>query len=284
MICYEKCAATVAPIVLLGLVACFAAIPPRLSAGEKNLIVNGDFERPASAGLPDGWTMWGPPADKVAAHYTRDTQDPHGGTACFRLYHPAGTQGFVVSSPGSAIRPKRGTMYGVSFWARADRPGEAMVGWASYQSIRPFVDAASPGSQTIHVDRQWREFRYELHEGWDLFADESRYLMLSFKAAARNDDERTLWIDDVVVTERPSPRKDRLANPATLGYAPLNHRLKEGRELSFVVDCGHRIGKATREVGGVSFHRVAGFMKLPYDKQGRYTLPAGQEEAGRERR
>ncbi len=32
-----------------------------------------------------------------------------------------------------------------------------------------------------------------------------------------------------------------------------------------VVDADRQIGKAVREVGGVSFHRVAGYAKLPYD-------------------
>ena len=283
MLCKKR--VTSSPLIaLFGLLAVFSAIPASLAAGEKNLIVNGDFETPSLTNPPQGWVMWGPQRDKVAAHYARDTQHPHGGRACFRIYHPASAESYAVTAPQTAIRPKQGMMYSVSFWARSDRPGDAAFGWVSYQTIRSFVDAAAPGYRTIQVDRQWREFHFEVHEGWDLFADKSHYLMLSFKPAAQIDQERTLWIDDVVVTERPSPRKDRLANPATIRYAPLDHRLKEGPELAMVVDCGKRIRKASREVGGVSFHRVAGFMNLPYDKEGRYRLPAEQEEAIRQLR
>ncbi len=283
MRCQQSAASTVT-VILLTLIAWLPAIPAPLTAGERNLVVNGDFEQLSRSNLPKGWSMWGSQKHKVAANYTRDSRNPHGGTACFRIHHPAGTQGYVVSAPESAIRPKSGMMYTASFWARTDRPGEAMFGWTAYQKIQPFVDAPSPGFFPIKVGPQWRKFQFVLYEGWDFFAEESRYLMLTFKAAGQADEEQTLWIDDVVVTEQPSPRKDRLANLATLRYAPLDHRLREGDDLALVVDAGKQIGKAVREVGGVSFHRVAGYAKLPYDKDGRYVLPADLEEAVRQMR
>jgi hypothetical protein len=252
------------------------------AAGQPNLVVNGDFEQASTSGPPPGWTMWGASKYKLPANYARDTDQPHSGAACFRIHHPAGTAGYVVSAPESAIRPKPGMTYSVSFWARTDRPGEAMFGWDAYRQIRPFIEAPSPGLFPFPVERQWKQYRFMLHEGWDFFAEECRYLLLIFKAAGRAEEERTLWIDDAVVTEGPSPRKDRLVNPDTLTYPHLEHRLAAGEDLAIVIDADKRLGEARRELGGVSFHRVAGWTKLPYDKEGRYVLPAELEEAIRE--
>ncbi|MFC1596751.1 hypothetical protein ACFL5Q_02285 [Planctomycetota bacterium] len=253
-------------------------------AGEQNLVVGGDFEQPVSTGLPPGWSMWGAQKHKIAANYTRDTRQPHSGQACFRIDHPAGTEGYVVSSPETALRPKRGMTYSLTFWARSDRPGEAMFGWTAYRTIRPFVNAAAPGFFPIRLDQDWRQFRFVLDEGWDFFAEDCRFLLLTFKAAGRPEEERTLWIDDVVVTERPSTREGRLVNPDSLVYDRLDHRLKPGDELEFTVDAGTRLREAPRKVGGVSFHRVAGYTKLPFDKEGRYVLPPDLEEAVRQMR
>jgi hypothetical protein len=223
--------------------------------------------------------MWGAQKYKIAANYTRDTRQPHGGEACFRIHHPAGTEGYIVSAPESAIRPKTGMMYTLTFWARADWPGDAVFGWTAYRSVRPFVDAPSPGLFPIRVDRQWREFRFASYEGWDFFAEDCRYLLLTFKATERAAEERTLWIDDVTVTEQPSLREGRLVKPDTLAYDRLEHRLRPGEQLAVTVDAGKRVREAPREVGGVSFHRVAGWARLPFDKDGRYVLPPDLEEA-----
>ncbi len=267
----------------LGLAGLWAGVG-RSDSAEPDLIVNGGFEHPSPLSPPPGWTMWGAPKYKIAANYTRDTGQPHGGEACFRIHQPAGTEGYVVSSPDSAIRPKVGMVYSLTFWARADQPGDAVFGWTAYRSVRPFVDAPSPGAFPIRVDRQWREFRFALCEGWDFFAEDCRYLLLTFKAAERATEERTLWIDDVAVAEQPSPREGRLVNPDSLAYDRLEHRLKPGGELVLTVDAGKRLREAPREVGGVSFHRVAGWPRLPFDKNGRYVLPPDLEEAVRQMR
>jgi len=264
-----------------------ASAGPRPSSGwcpaaEGAPVFQSDFEQASSSSPPPGWTMWGAPKYKDAANYTRDTGQPHGGKACFRVYHPANTEGYVVSSPETAVRPQSGKMYAVTFWARSDRPGEALFGWTAYRQIRPFVEAPSPGLFPIRVDREWKAHRFVLYEGWDFFAEECRFLLLTFKAAGRAEEERTLWIDDVAVTEQPSPRQGRLVNPDTLTYDRLEHRLRPGEELAVTVDAGKRAREAPREVGGVSFHRVAGWPKLPFDKQGRYVLTADLEEAVRQ--
>jgi hypothetical protein len=72
--------------------------------------------------------MWGAQKYKEPAHFTRDTQQPHGGAASFRLHHPAHTEGYVVSAPDAAIGPQPDKTYTASFWARSDRAGEAMFG------------------------------------------------------------------------------------------------------------------------------------------------------------
>ena len=100
--------------------------PVRAAAARGRSVLADDFERDTKASPPTGWKMWGAARYKTPANYTRDTTDPHGGKACFRIHHPAGTSGYVVSSPAGAIRPREGMMYTVSFWARADGPGTSV--------------------------------------------------------------------------------------------------------------------------------------------------------------
>jgi hypothetical protein len=159
-----------------------------------------------------------------------------------------------------------------------------MFGWTAYRKVQPFEEAPSPGFSPLAVDPQWKQFRFVLHEGGDFFAGDCRHLLLTFRATGKAEEERTLWIDDVVVTEQPSQRDGRLINPATLTYQPLEHCLQPGEQLSVTIDADKRLRQTHREVGGVSFHRVAGWAKRPFDKQGRYVLPAELEEAIRQMR
>ena len=249
--------------------------------GSDNLIVNGDFERSSTQSPPPGWSMWGHERFKVPANFVRDADRPHAGTASFRIQHPAGTEGYVVSSPNHAILSRPGMMYTVSFWARADSPGRSVFGLMAYRSLQGFVDAPWPGSARIEVGRDWKPYSFTYHEGCDFFADESRYLLVLFKAAASSLDERTLWIDDVVVTERPTTQP-RLANPATLKYAPIEHRLLPGSELVVRVDAKRPSRPVVPEVAGVSIHRVCGWTGVPYNKKGQYVLRPELEDAVRQ--
>lgn len=251
------------------------------AGAEEAVVFRADFEAPSASSPPPGWAMWGASRYKVPANYTRDTAQPHAGEACFRIHHPSGTEGYVVSDPQSAIRPKPGMMYTLTFWARSDRPGPAVFGWSAYRQTRPLADAPSPGFSSFTVESQWKEFRFTLHEGWDFFVAESPYLLLTFKAGAK-EEARTLWLDDVAVVEQPSAREGRLVNPATLDYPPLEHGVRPGDELAVTVDAAKRLREAPREVGGVSFHRVAGWPGVPYDKAGRYVLAPELEEAVRQ--
>ena len=259
-------------------------LPGTMTVAEETIVFRADFETPTPSRPPAGWAMWGAQGYKDPTNFTCDERLPHSGAACFRIHHPANTRGYVVSAPEVSIRPERGTMLTATFWARSDRPGEAMFGWTAYRQIHPFVDAPSPGFFPIKVDQQWRQFRFVLHEGWDFFADDCRHLLLTLKATGRDQEERTLWVDDVLVTQRRSPREGRLVDPDTLAYPPLEHHLLPGADLVLVVDPKRRLRETRREVGGVSFHRVAGWTNLPFDKKGSYALPPVLEEAVRELR
>ncbi len=242
-----------------------------------NLIHNGDLELNVPDSPPPGWTMWGAERYKDPANYTRDTTAPHGGEACLRIHHPADTAGYIVTDPRYAIRPRADMIYTVSFWARSDKPGDGLFRTTCYETIAPYVDAPSAGSFPMALTTEWKSFRFELREGLDFFANRSRYLMLNFTAATDQAEERTLWIDDVEVVERPNPEPARLIDETTLEYEPLQHRLGEGERVELTIDASDRIRPATAQAGGVSFHRVAGWTGHPYDREGNYTLPPGIE-------
>ena len=251
---------------------------------DTTLLFHDDFDAASTANPPPGWAMWGADQYKTPANYTHDTNNPHSGRACFRIHHPAKTGGYIVSSPDRAIQPKPAMVYTVSFWARAEKPGRALFLWTAYRTNHPLVDAPSPGSFAFHAGIEWKEFTYSVREGLDLFADQSRLLMLTFKAAADSKEERTLWLDDVRVSEHPDPRPARLLNDETIPHDPLQHRLRSGDRLEFTVDATNRLRRATPDAGGVSFHRVCGWTGQPYNKEGDYTLAPELETAIREMR
>ena len=251
---------------------------------DTNVIFRDDFEAASIASPPPGWTMWGAEQSKTPANYTHDTTNPHSGQACFRIHHPAQTGGYIVSSPDRAIRPKRAMIYTVSFWARADQPGKALFRWTAYRTIKPFVDSPSPGTFQFDAGREWQEFTFTVREGLDLFADQSRFLLLTFAATTEPKAERTLWIDDVRVSEQPDPHPASLLNDEAISHDALQHRLRPGDRLEFTIDATNRLRRATQAVGGVSFHRVCGWTGQPYNRKGDYTLAPELETAIREMR
>ncbi len=265
--------------VLSGLLLFALAAPARCG---RNLVYNGDFETASAESPPPGWTMWGDDAWKIPGNYTLDAASPHSGKACLRIHHPAGTEGYIVSSPERSIRPRKGMMYTVTFWARADRAGTSYFAITAYSRIQPFIDAPSPGDFPIAVNERWKRFRFTIHEGWDFFADRSRYLLLAFHAAREKSADRTLWVDDITVTEEPSTRQGRLVDEAGLKYTRLQHRLRAGDALGITVDARKPLRRATQDVGGVSFHRVCGWSGQPYDRKGNYTLAPELEQAIRD--
>jgi sulfur carrier protein ThiS len=251
---------------------------------DATVVFHDDFEATSTASPPLGWTMWGAEQYKTPSNYTHDTTNPHTGQACFRIHHPARTGGYIVSSLERAIRPKPAMIYTVSFWARAGKPGTAMFFWTAYRTIEPFVDAPSPGTFKFDTSPEWKEFSFTVREGLDLFAGQSRFLLLSFTAATKSKEEGTLWIDDVRVSEKPDPHPATLLNDDAIPHDALQHRLRSGDRLEFVVDATKRLRRATQDVGGVSFQRVCGWTGQPYNKRGDYTLAPELETAIREMR
>ncbi len=267
-------------ILCTAVAALAAALAGPAFADEARTVLSDGFEGPTDKkGLPAGWTMWGKSRYKDPANYTPDTTNPHGGETCFRIHHPAGTAGYVISSPEKALHPRPGMMYAVTFWARADKPTVARFGLQAFRTISPYTMGGNPGHHEIEVPTEWTRFKFMYHEGWEFFADRAKHIVLDFKAAVDKDRACTLWIDDVRVVEAPSDRTGRLLDPRKMDYEKLNHRLRKGDRLAFAVDPARRIGPANRNVGGVSFHRVAGWAGLPYDKKGRYVLPESMERA-----
>lgn len=252
------------------------------AAAAGTTVLSDDFEAETTQSPPPGWAMWGAEQYKTPANYTRDTAQAHGGRASLRIYHPAGTAGYLVSAPDRAIKPRSGMMYTVAFWARAEKPGRATFSITAYSSLQPFADAPSPGGFALDVTPQWKEFSFTIHEGWDFFAERSRYLLLTFHATNSQPEEQTLWVDDVLVTEQKSSRAGRLVDETALETAALQQPLRPGDKLEFTVDTQRRLHRANRDVGGVSFHRVVGWTGQPYNKQGEYTLLPQMETAIRD--
>jgi hypothetical protein len=255
------------------------------SAGESpNLAFNGDLEAASDTRPPPGWVMWGADEFKTPANFTRHTEQPHGGTACLRIHHPAHTAGYLVSDPAHAIATHQGMRYEVSFWARAAKPGEAVFGLEAYQDMTTFTGAPGTAFFAVNVSTAWQPFTFEVHEGWDFFATRARFLILVLRATWDQQEEQTLFVDDVVARELPASRAGRMLEDSELTIAPLEHRLTRGEILSFSVDAARRWRRALREAGGISFHRVAGWAGVPYDKDGTYNLKPELEAAVRELR
>ncbi|MBI2299445.1 MAG: hypothetical protein HYU66_10975 [Armatimonadetes bacterium] len=255
-----------------------------LLADPANLAFNGDFEQVTAVSPPPGYAMWGAEKWKVPGNYTRDGTNPHSGAACFRIHHPKDTGGYIVVSPDHAVRPKPGMTYDVAFWARSDTDTPSRLGFTCYETVNPYRDAPFAGSHALAVGPEWKEFRFTVQEGLDFFVPPSNYLLLTFYPTTRPDEEKTLWLDDIAVTEHPNPDGVRLVNEATLGLPPIEHRLRPGARLDVTVDPSKVVRPATRDCAGISFHRVCGWTGQPYDRQGNYTLAPQLEGAIRDLR
>jgi hypothetical protein len=266
----------------IGAVLCCAALLP--AAEGANLCFNSGIETAGNNNPPPGWTMWGAQKYKDPANFTRETNNPHAGQACLRIHHPKQTAGYIVSAPDHGVKTEKGQCYAVTFWARAAKAGKSVFGLDGYATIKPLTGAPSPGFFSFDVTPEWKQFTFEVHEGWDFFASKTPFFLLVFKATREEPEEQTLFIDDVAVTAAKSTRDGRLLEREELNVPPLEHRLARGDKLAFAVDTTKKLRRATREAGGISFHRVAGWTGVPYDKQGQYVLPPKLEEAVRDLR
>lgn len=256
--------------------------------GAPNLLRSGDFEtEPPTAPLP-GWTMWGDQKWKDPKNYTRDLQNPHSGHASLRIFRPAGTDGYIVTDVHqNQLRTRPGQVYEISFWARTDRPGPARFDVQAYKDIETYSGYTAPATYNFEPGANWQRFSYTLIEGVDFFAAGAPYLMLAFHAAPYGAaiPDKTLWIDDVAVIEKPAPANLLgMLDPATVPHQPLHQDLLPGPDLRINIDVADEVRPTARPVGAVSFHRLAGYMGLPYNRQGQYALTPGQEAAIRELR
>lgn len=253
------------------------------SAGTE-LWSHGTFENLADARPPKGWVLWGDEKYKDPANYTIDAVNPRAGKGCFRLFQPRDTGGYVNMDPSLAIRPKRGMMYEISFWVRSDVANDSALVVEGYESA-DLNGWRAVARRTFQPTADWTPVSLNLHEGWDFLVGRENLLMTALMpSSADRSHDKTLWIDDFRVVERPSDRAGRLSDPASVEADPLRHRLSPGTELRVTVDAEKRLRRIEEPVGGVSFHRVAGWMGLPFDRDGRYTLPPEQEMAIRELR
>jgi len=271
-----KALASVLTLIAIGCVAIGQMAP--VAPARKSLIENSGFETVSETSPPPGWVMWGAQEDKAPERFAADPENPHTGKYSLRNEHPANTHAYIVSDPDKPIETKRGKAYLVSFWSRTanmDEPG--VVYWETHRG-------ASPGQWPIHPSKNWTHHTYEIHEGVDFFADKVPEIFIAFRPTRSRGAEQTLWIDDVVITEVASG-KERLTDPKTLDYGPLNHRLQPGEKFEIVVDANKVIGPAVRQVGGMSFHRLAGHGRHPYDIETKqYVLEPALEEKLRQMR
>ena len=244
-----------------------------------------DFETLSTQNPPPGWAMWGAEQYKVPANYTRDTAQPALGRRCFRIHHPANTGGYVVLAPERAIRPETGDdlLRCLSGRERTSPARPCSSGRPTRRSALFMMRRAGLASVST-PGRSGRSSTFSVREGLDFFADQSRFLLLTFNAATDQRQERTLWIDDVRVSEQPDPNPAALLNEATIPHEPLQHRLRPGDQLEFTVDPARRLGRVATQAGGVSFHRVCGWTGQPYNRKGEYTLLPELERAIREMR
>lgn len=245
----------------------------------------GTFDDLADSRPPKGWILWGEAKHKDPANHTVVADRPHAGAGCLRLAQPQGTAGYINMDPAHAIRPRTGMAYEISFWVRGDTPDESVLvveGYASAERLDGWRDVAH---RTFHTPVEWTRVSFTLHEGWDFFVGRENVLMVALRPSNRIlARDRTIWIDEFRVVERPGERSGRLIDPASVRADPLAHRLRPGDTLRATIDAERRIRRITEPVGGVSFHRVSGWMGLPYDRDGRYVLPPDQEQAIRELR
>jgi len=242
-------------------------------------VFNGDFEQSSPATPPPGWTMWGDQKWKIASNYTRDTDRPHGGQASFRIVHPKGTQGYIVTNPDRALQSKPGMAYTFSFFARGGHDGAGRFSLTAYQSLKTYLDAPSPGSWTVPLTKDWKKYSFTIHEGLDFFAGEASYILLTFKATSDTDTAQTMWVDDITIDESPNPAGTvQLIDPSTLKKKPAEAMLAVGDKLDITIDAERILKPVNPLVGGMSFHRLDGHSGYPFDKKGKYVMP--EETAG----
>lgn len=169
--------------------------------GAEELLRNGDIEAPGD-GVPAGFAMWGPEQFKKAENFRRDSERPHGGSACLRLHHPADTRGYLLTDPfGNGLRPAPGTVYTISFWARSDKPGRTpQFSVCGMRELKPLTSGlVNNATFPLEVGTDWKRYEFRVAEGTHFTVAGAPYLSLGFYPSTDQKEERTLWIDDLAV-------------------------------------------------------------------------------------
>ena len=216
-----------------------------------------------------------------------DDGNPHGGTRCLRIYHPAGGQGVARPDYSRVFPIKRDHAYEISLWLRTDVPGMVMLQLYAFESCDPLKGARrGPDLFPLYVTDEWRQFRFELAEGRDLRLERHRcaYVMVFAWCWGLVGVERNLWVDDVSVTERALAQPLDLVNEYTMPASPPAHRLEPGDVLNITADLQGYLSAVPLDTLGIGFYRVAthGWIGdvpgMPYDPEGNYTIPPALEE------
>jgi hypothetical protein len=248
-----------------------AAAFGQAAPAQKNRLTNGDFEEAPGKELPaPGWGVWGDSAAKNPDDFKVVADNPHGGKACLKIHHPSDKHAYIVTDPKTPIKTSKGKAYIITFWARAEKadPG---VFYLEAASDLPWKEVSATLRWPLAATKEWKEYKFQVDEGKDFRADEVKYVLLAIRATRDKKSENTLWIDDVVVAEVDA-LSEPLVDEKTLKAAPLNHRLEAGDKFALKIDGSKRIGEAAAQAGGMSFHRVSGSGRHPFDPDGKWIL------------
>ena len=190
------------PFLALALLASPVIAQPKNSP--PNLIKNGDFELDSPATPPPGWLIWGATKDRNPLDAARDTTQAHSGKASYRLHHSANTGAFTITDRAdNLISSKKGATYEWSFWAKTDVPGLSQIAINAFSQLVPLKMVPAIYTKQVEVGTEWKQFTFKTVEGANFSADTARYLALTINPTlfGPTSPEKTMWIDDVVVTE-----------------------------------------------------------------------------------
>lgn len=256
---------------------------------QENLLRDGDFEKPFQTvqDLHDAWTIWGLPEGKVPGNFSREENNPHGGKACLRVFHPAGMPGGwtgVLATPPDrlVLTPQKGKKYTATFWARAEQTEEYLLRIGSYQSTNPFVDGPTPATLYFKPQKEWTQFSVSFTEGQTFFASGAKYMYLGFFFNGTSKQDRTLWLDDITLIAEDSPLSAKLIDPADLKIPGLNFPLREVASIDMTVDPTQIRHKTNLLCGGISMMSLNRWIGMPYSKTGEYNLLPGLENGFRD--
>ena len=255
----------------------------------ENLIRDGDFERAFTdlSDITESWNLWGAGEGKIWTNFTRDTTNPHGGAACLRAHRPAHAGSWfsvLVTTPNkNYISPTPGRTYTLTFWARSEIPGSTTLRVGSYKTVDPYENGPTLKSFTFETGAAWKRYSVSFCEGTDFFASQAKYTYLGFFLAGSREERtkpRTVWFDDVSVTEEPGPEGARgMVDPGSLDVPKVPFRLERGDDIDVTVDVSKTVRATNLMAGGVAMVSLGRWMRTPFSREGTYNLNPSVEQA-----